>query len=90
MTPKAEDHRRRALAEIEAAQQHLSRAAQIACPLVGWVDQWTEIGEAYDAVKALWHRINNAAMPERLDSEPAGKPVDHRPKDLNPKTAKEC
>lgn len=52
-----------ALAKIQAAQNLLSEACQAACPLQGWADQWTDIGDAYDAINALWHRCNNAPLP---------------------------
>ena len=55
--------RKIALAKIEAAQNLLSEAAQAACPLKGWPDQWQEIGDQYDAVHALWHRCNDAPLP---------------------------
>ncbi|MES2923717.1 MAG: hypothetical protein V4819_19335 [Verrucomicrobiota bacterium] len=70
MTAQAAAHRQHALELIQQAQALLSEAAQVACPLVGWVDEWTAIGDAYDSTKALWHRCNDAAQPSRLDSEP--------------------
>lgn len=70
-TPAALAARSRALAKIEQAQSLLSDAAQILCPVVPWGDgPWQWVGDQYDATKALWHRVNNAPMPERLDSEP--------------------
>jgi hypothetical protein len=77
MTPAAEKQRAIALAKIERAQSLLYEAAQAACPLFPWAGQWDDIGNHADATKALWHRINSAELPERLDSEPrdAGLPV---------------
>ena len=49
--------------KIEAAQRMLSEAAQLACPLAGWCNQWEDIGNTYDAVTALWWRIHEAPLP---------------------------
>lgn len=49
--------------KIEAAQRLLSEAAQLACDLAGWCDQWEDIGREYDAVEALWWRIHLAPAP---------------------------
>lgn len=59
--------RKAALSKIEQAQTLLYEAAQLTCPLHGFADQWTEIGDHADATKALWHRINNAAFPTGHD-----------------------
>lgn len=85
-TPAALHKRALALKKIEAAQTLLYEAAQALCPVVPWADQWTEVGDHADATKALWHRINQAPMPERLDSEPAS---GRTPLDLKTSTAKE-
>lgn len=54
--------------KIEAAQSLLSEAAQLACPLGGWCEQWEDIGKSYDEVTALWWRIH--------ESPPPGEPVE--------------
>jgi hypothetical protein len=90
-TPAAEAARQRTLDLIERAQTLLYQAAQAACPIFPWEDQWTDIGNHADATKALWHRINQAPMPERLDSEPRNAaPVSPRtPMDLKASTGRE-
>lgn len=60
---KARDARKLALALIQQAQELLYNAAQTACPLKGWADQWTAIGDHADATKALWHRVSQAPHP---------------------------
>lgn len=60
--------RRAVLAKIEQAQTLLYEAAQAACPLQDWVDQWDAIGDHADATKALWHRVNNAPYPTGHDN----------------------
>lgn len=49
--------------KIEAAQRLLEEAAQLACPLDNWVDQWEDIGRGVDAVEKLWWRIHKAPAP---------------------------
>jgi hypothetical protein len=49
--------------KIEEAKIALSEAAQLACPLGGWCDQWEDIGNTMDAVTALWWRIHQAPQP---------------------------
>lgn len=49
--------------KIQAAQNMLSEAAQLACDLEGWCEQWEDIGREYDAVQALWWRIHKAPAP---------------------------
>ena len=66
---KTLEARRKTLAHIEAAQNQLSAAAQAACPLQGWSDEWTEIGDMADAVKAFWHKINQRPYPTGHDNE---------------------
>lgn len=61
--------RSKALAHIEAAQNQLYAAAQAACPLQGWADEWTEIGDMADSVKAFWHKINQRPYPTGHDAE---------------------
>jgi hypothetical protein len=68
-TPAALAARQKTLNLIQQAQTLLYQAAQTASPIVPWADQWTDIGDTADAVKALWHRVNGAPYPERLDSE---------------------
>lgn len=86
-TPASLRQRARALAKLEQAQNLISAAAQDLCPVVPWGDgPWQWVGDHYDATKALWHRINNAPMPERLDSEPVSPPKDHKPLDLKKST----
>jgi hypothetical protein len=55
--------RARALNKIEQAQALLYEAAQITCPLQGFVKPWQRIGNHADATKALWHAVNNAPYP---------------------------
>jgi len=57
----------KALRLIEQAQSLLYQAAQTACPLQGWCDQWKQIGDHADATKALWHKINQAPRPTGHD-----------------------
>ena len=63
----AQQAARKALELIEQAQTMLYQAAQTACPLQGWADQWTLIGDHADATKALWHRVNSAPRPTGHD-----------------------
>ena len=49
--------------KIESAQRLLGEAAQLACPLAGWCEQWEDIGRGYDAVESLWWRIHQAPAP---------------------------
>lgn len=49
--------------KIDAAKTLLGEAAQLACDLGGWCDQWEDIGRGYDAVEALWWRIHQAPAP---------------------------
>ena len=91
-TPASLRHRDLALKKIEAAQTLLYEAAQAICPIVPWADEWDDVGNVADSVKALWHRINQAPMPERLDSEPKTPgPVSkiREPLDLKKSTSKE-
>lgn len=45
----------------------LYAAAQTACPLHGWCDQWDLIGNHANATKALWHKISQAPQPTGHD-----------------------
>lgn len=91
-TPAAEAARQRTLARIDRARQELVQAFIESSPCVGWADgpdsPYHLLNKASDDVKALWHRVNDAVMPERLDSEP--RPVSNRtPKDLKASTGRE-
>ena len=68
---KAEEHRRRVLAKIQAAQSLLLDASQLASPIQGhgWADAYTAIGKHYDLTKALWHRVNNLPRPTGHDHD---------------------
>lgn len=55
--------RRLALEKIEKAQTLLYEATQAVCPLQGWADLWTELGDHADATKRLWHKLNDAPRP---------------------------
>lgn len=55
----AELKARRALECIEQAQRLLSKACEELCPLDGLCPEWEDVGDHYDKVKALWHRVNN-------------------------------
>lgn len=62
MTPTkqlAEIKARRALELIEQAQRLLSKACEELCPLDGLCPQWEDVGDHYDKIKALWHRVNS-------------------------------
>lgn len=59
--------RTRALNKIQQAQALLYEAAQITCPLHGFVKSWEKIGDHADATKALWHAVNNAPLPTGHD-----------------------
>lgn len=70
MSPLTSSARQRTLDLIEQAQTLLYQAAQASCELQGWVDEWETIGDHADATKALWHSINNAALPTGHDQDP--------------------
>lgn len=50
---------RRALQAIEQAHVLLSKACEELCPIDGLCPQWEDVGDHYDKVKALWHRVNS-------------------------------
>jgi hypothetical protein len=68
MTSKAKEARAEVLRLIERAQ-NLYTAAQTACPLQGWCDQWEAIGDHADATKRLWHKLNDGPRPTKHDRE---------------------
>lgn len=70
MTRQASQHRDRAVALANQAHSLLLQACEAACPLVGWIDQWRDLGDTADQVQGLVHRLMEAAPPDRLDSEP--------------------
>lgn len=106
-TPAAQAARKRCLHKIEDARANLVQAFIEATPCCGWADgpdsPYHLLDKASDDLKALWHKVNDYAYPERLDSEdrPPVSPhpelrhdrVDvknrHRPMDLNPKTGRD-
>jgi hypothetical protein len=53
---------KQALAEIEEAQRRLANAAQLLCPIIGFVGEWTVLGKLYDRVKAHWHKVNRRSL----------------------------
>jgi hypothetical protein len=59
--------REKALRKISQAQALLYEAAQLTCPLQGFLKPWEAIGDHADATKALWHRVNNAPRPTGHD-----------------------
>jgi hypothetical protein len=69
MTERTKKARAEVLALVQKAQSLLYTAAQTACPLKGWCDQWDWIGEHADATKDLWHRLNNSAPPKGHDGD---------------------
>jgi len=80
-TPAAQAARQRCLARIDRARQELVQAFIEATPCCGWADgpdsPYHLLDKASDDIKALWHKVNDAPYPERLDSED-GKPVSPR------------
>ena len=64
---KAAANRELALRHIQQAQAHLAEAAQLTCPLRGFLKPWEAIGKHMDKTKALWHRVNNAPRPTSHD-----------------------
>ena len=74
MTAKTKAARDATLGFVEAAQTLLYKAANESCDLQGWADEWQDTGDTADAVKALWHRLNDAPLPTGHDyEEPAPK-----------------
>lgn len=64
-TPKTPEDRQKEITDkIRDAQTLLSQALHLAAPLGGWAKQWKDIDQSYEAVKALWGRINNAQPPQ--------------------------
>lgn len=59
--------RRSALTKIEMAQALLYEAAQVSCPLQGFVEEWEAIGNHADKTKALWHSVADAPLPTGHD-----------------------
>lgn len=57
----------RALSLIERAQALLSEACGELCPLKNARDQWEMVGDEYDAVKALWHRVHETIPRSKVD-----------------------
>lgn len=57
----------KALELIEQAQGLLSAACTELCCLKYAADQWTMVGDQYDAVKALWHRVNETVPRSKVD-----------------------
>lgn len=53
---------KQALSEIEDAQRSLARAAELLCPIVGFVNEWSVVGRLYDRVKAHWHKVNRRSL----------------------------
>ncbi|MDE2141193.1 MAG: hypothetical protein KGJ84_02110 [Elusimicrobia bacterium] len=47
-----------ALDEIERAQEALRRAAELLCPILGFVHEWEAAGKLHQRVKAHWHKVN--------------------------------
>lgn len=64
---QAEINRAKALNHIAQAQAHLSEAAQLTCPLRGFLNPWQWIGNHMEKTNALWHRVNNAPRPTGHD-----------------------
>lgn len=50
----------KALERIEAAQGLLRDASEALCSVRGAAEEWRDIVNTYDAVKLLWHRVNDA------------------------------
>ena len=60
---QTEAARVKTLALIDQAQALLYEAAQTSSELRGWAKPWEKIGDNADAIKALWHKVNNAPRP---------------------------
>jgi hypothetical protein len=58
---------RKALRHIETAQNFLRMACEELCPIDGMCPEWDDVGDHYDKVKALWHRVNMRANADDYD-----------------------
>jgi len=72
---------RRALHNIQAAQNHLGRAASDLGAVCYGGPKQREVMRLYDRVHALWYRVNTLETNQRieLDREPEARDLDERP-----------
>ncbi|MGZ3772964.1 MAG: hypothetical protein ACXVCY_04260 [Pseudobdellovibrionaceae bacterium] len=63
----AQEKAQKALRLIEQAQNCLSQACGELSPLVLAAEQWKATSDQHDAVKNLWHKVNNSISWNQID-----------------------
>ena len=71
MTPEHEAKVRECLALLQEAQGLVNQAARALSCVPGFADQWSDLGEPYDAIKKHWYKImsRRGALKETVKHE---------------------
>lgn len=60
--PATRETQREILSLLNQAQALIGDAAELACPVRGWSEEWGKLQKEYDNIKALWHALNSAKI----------------------------